>query len=213
MLVRMDYSYKMIIGICGFEGAGKDTVANYLVAHYGFTKLSFAAVLKDITAALFDWPRALLEGDSAESRSWREVVDPWWAEKLGMPGFTPRLALQLLGTNVFRQHFHSDIWLFALERRFQKYKHVVVSDCRFPNEIAMIQGLGGQIWRVDKQKKPDWYDDYVYRQIVPVGVHPSCYMWIQCTYNLVLLNHGDLDHLYSHIKKYVEDHVPTLKDA
>ena len=212
-MVRLFYSEKMIIGICGFEGAGKDTVANYLVSHYGFTKMSFAAVLKDITAVLFDWPRALLEGDSKESRAWREVVDPWWAEKLGMPGFTPRLALQLLGTNVFRQHFHNNIWLFALERQFQKYKNVVVSDCRFPNEITMIQELGGQIWRVDKQKKPDWYDDYVYRQIVPVGVHPSCYMWIQSNYNLVLLNYDTLEHLYKHIKKYIDEHLPTLKDA
>jgi hypothetical protein len=199
----------MIIGICGFEGAGKDTVANYLVENYGFTKLSFAAVLKDIAAVLFDWPRAMLEGDSAESREWREVEDGWWAEKLGIPGFTPRLALQRLGTDVFRNHFHSDIWLIALERRLQKYKNVVVSDCRFPNELTMIQRLGGQVWRVDKKEKPVWYDDYVYRQIVP-SVHPSCYMWIQSTYNLVLMNVGTLDHLYTHIKKYVDDNLSTL---
>lgn len=38
----------MIIGITGVAGSGKDTAADYLVSKYGFTKVSFAAILKNM---------------------------------------------------------------------------------------------------------------------------------------------------------------------
>lgn len=62
----------MIVGICGLIGSGKGTVADMLVGEFGFTKISFADSLKDAVAAVFGWPRNLLEGDTDESRSWRE---------------------------------------------------------------------------------------------------------------------------------------------
>ena len=43
----------MIIGICGFQGSGKDTIADYLQNIYGFKRDSFAATLKDAVAAVF----------------------------------------------------------------------------------------------------------------------------------------------------------------
>lgn len=58
----------IIIGLCGAQGAGKDTVGEILINEYGFHKLSFASALKDMLAALFSWPRELLEGDTEESR-------------------------------------------------------------------------------------------------------------------------------------------------
>jgi len=100
----------MIIGLVGFIGSGKDTVASRFIS-YGCIKDSFAAPLKDACAAIFGWPRALLEGDTVESREFRETPDMFWARKLGIDNFTPRLALQLVGTDVLRNHFHQDIWL------------------------------------------------------------------------------------------------------
>ena len=58
----------MIIGLCGAQGSGKDTVANILVSKYGFVRISFATALKDVVAILFSWPREMLEGDTPESR-------------------------------------------------------------------------------------------------------------------------------------------------
>ena len=58
----------MIIGICGLIGCGKGTVGDILVDDYGFTKLSFADKLKDGVATVFNWDRAMLEGDTVESR-------------------------------------------------------------------------------------------------------------------------------------------------
>lgn len=43
----------MIIGLCGAQGVGKDTIGDILVSEYGFTKITFAAALKDVVSILF----------------------------------------------------------------------------------------------------------------------------------------------------------------
>src|SRR6056300_1741255 len=100
----------MIIGLIGSIGSGKDTVANMLLEGNA-VKESFAAPLKDLLSTVFGWERHLLEGDTAESREFRETPDMFWSRKTGIPNFTPRLALQLVGTDVMREHFHKDVWL------------------------------------------------------------------------------------------------------
>ena len=60
----------MIIGVVGFIGSGKGTVADILQNDYGYQKISFADSLKDTVASVFSWPRELLEGDTDVSRMW-----------------------------------------------------------------------------------------------------------------------------------------------
>ena len=43
----------MILGICGLQSSGKDTIGDYLINNYGFKKFSFAEVLKDLISILF----------------------------------------------------------------------------------------------------------------------------------------------------------------
>ena len=66
---------RKIIGIAGLIGSGKDTVANHLINEHNFQRIKFADKLKDGVSAIFDWPRDLLEGDTDESREWRETPD------------------------------------------------------------------------------------------------------------------------------------------
>jgi len=40
----------MIIGVCGFIGSGKDTIADYLTNFHGYRRESFANSLKDAVA-------------------------------------------------------------------------------------------------------------------------------------------------------------------
>jgi len=54
----------MIIGICGFIGCGKDTVADHLTNEHGFRRESFAGTLKDAVSVVFGWDREMLEGRS-----------------------------------------------------------------------------------------------------------------------------------------------------
>lgn len=147
----------MIIGTIGFIGSGKGTVADILVEKKGFTKLAFADAVKDATAAIFGWPRALLEGDTDESRKFREEMDPWWSEKTGKY-ITPRYMLQLMGTEAGRDVFHPDLWILALEKKLAMYQNVVISDVRFPNEIDFIQRMGGFVVRVKRGDDPEWYN-------------------------------------------------------
>lgn len=150
----------MLVGISGFIGCGKSTVADQLTDQFGFRKDSFATSLKDAVALMFDWPRNMIEGDTKQSREWREEVDEWWANKLGIPNFSPRLALQLIGTDSLRNHFNEGIWFMTLENRIRKNpdQHVVISDVRFPNEIEFIKNQGGIMVRVDRGPAPVWYE-------------------------------------------------------
>lgn len=184
----------MILGICGLQGAGKDTLADILCERYGYERVSFAGVLKDVCAALFGWDRVMLEGRTAAARLDREVVDEWWSTRLGIPGFTPRLALQLIGTDVMRTHFHDQIWVAALERRLMMLPKVVITDCRFPNEIAMIKAAGGSVICVERgpAPAPAWVSAYKDQGIAPVGVHSSEYVWMKTEFDRVVKNDGSL---------------------
>jgi len=152
-----------IIGLVGFIGSGKGTVAAELVSKYNFRQDSFAASLKDACAAMFDWPRHLLEGDTVESREYREIVDQWWSDELSIPNFSPRLALQLMGTEVMRNNFHQDMWFKTVKNRIRKNPNqsVVISDVRFPNEIKFIKEQNGIIVRINRGPLPVWYETAV----------------------------------------------------
>ena len=83
----------MLVGIVGLIGSGKGTVSDRLVEKHGYQKDSFAKSLKDAVASMFNWDRAMLEGDSESSRHWREQPDKFWSEKFGKT-ITPRWVLQ-----------------------------------------------------------------------------------------------------------------------
>ena len=199
----------MLIGLLGRIGSGKGTVAKELVETYGFRQDSFAATLKDITAVMFNWDRAMLEGDTVESRKAREQVDEWWSQKLNIPNFTPRLALQLLGTDVFRNHFHQDIWILSVMSRYKDGENVVISDARFPNEVQVIRDLGGRIIRVDRGEEPDWWvlaqnaakgDAWAKINLDEQGIHSSEWAWANERPDELLLNNGTLQELYGMVK-------------
>ena len=132
-----------------------------------------------------------------------------------MPHLTPRWILQYWGTDVCRKTFHDDIWIASLENKLRNSRDdVVISDCRFPNEIKSIRRAGGMVVRVIRGPEPDWYDHAVNFNAGPrqVGwsigkemldrlrVHPSEYSWIGTKFDAVLDNNGTLDHLYSQVK-------------
>jgi len=211
----------MIIGICGFIGSGKDTIADYLVNIHQFRRESFANSLKDAVSAVFGWDRAMLEGRTRQSREWREQVDPWWAERLDMPDLTPRYILQYWGTEVCRRAFHDDIWIAALENKLRNSQDdIVISDCRFPNEIQSIRDSGGIVVRVVRGPEPEWYNAAVSANRGSIGnidwalskrrleqskVHASEYSWVGTKFDAVIDNNSSLDDLFTQVNDLVQD--------
>jgi len=213
----------MIIGIAGFQGSGKDTIADYLQNIYGFKRDSFAATLKDAVAAVFGWDRELLEGRTTESRAWREQVDPWWASRLSMPNLTPRLVLQKWGTEVARKSWHDDTWIASLENKLSRaHNDIVITDVRFPNEIEAVRNAGGIVIRVVRGPEPEWYETALGATagILPdqellkqLGVHPSEWAWIGTEFDAVLDNNQEgLDNLYQQIRDLVISLQPATED-
>jgi hypothetical protein len=217
----------MIIGVCGFIGSGKDTVADYLTNFHGFRRESFANSLKDAVAYVFGWDRTMLEGRTKQAREWREQVDPWWAERLNMPNLTPRWILQYWGTEVCRRAFHDDIWIASLENKLRNSKDdVVISDCRFPNEIKSIKAAGGIVVRVVRGPEPDWYNDAVDMnagdrcitymtakvRMQKLGIHASETAWVGTKFDLVLDNNATIDDLFAQVKSLVLENPASIEN-
>jgi len=196
----------MLIGVVGFISSGKGTVGD-LLEQRGFKKDSFAKPLKDACAVMFGWPRELLEGDTEESRQWRELDDPFWSEKMGKK-FSPRLALQLLGTEAGRDVFHKDIWVNSLLKRAGN-DNVVITDVRFKNEIKFIQKNNGIVVRVKRGSEPDWYEDAILankgdryigwalakERLKRKRIHQSETDWVGSKFDYVIENNGTLEDL------------------
>ena len=203
----------MIIGICGFIGSGKDTIADYLVNFHEFKRESFASSLKDAVSLVFGWDRNMLEGRSKQSREWREQVDPWWASRLNMPNLTPRWVLQYWGTDVLRRAFHDDIWIASLENKLKNTTdNVTISDCRFPNEIAAIKNSGGTIVWVQRGDLPKWYpmavaanngDTEKQKRLEDLKIHASEWSWVGTDFDLIIDNNDSVEDLYRRVEVLV----------
>lgn len=158
----------MLIGLKGYKGAGKDTVADFLVHRYDFRKVAFAAKMKEAIAALMDID--LKEVDDFKNNMGGtldrvEVIISIGAPLGGLIGERSmgwREFLQRFGTEMGREIFGQDFWvdlLFdqiplrkvpvtALSYNLEVEGNYVITDARFVNEAERIKSRGGYIVEV-----------------------------------------------------------------
>ena len=201
----------MIVGLLGFIGSGKGTAGDIL-KDMGFTPVSFAKGVKDVAAEMFGWPRHLLEGDTQQSREWREQPDQFWSKEFGKD-FTPRLALQLMGTEVGRDVFHKDFWVIKLKNYMQSNPNqsYVITDVRFQNEIQFVHSMNGILVEVQRGVIPHWYEiaskanrgDYKAEEFMlkQSGIHESEWRWIGGSIDHTIQNDGSLEDLKNNLMK------------
>lgn len=166
-----------ILGLTGFAGAGKDTVADLLVAHARFRKLAFADALRAEVAEGFgvlvsdlaepaakhrpasalsmrraprDFLAAVVLSLSAAAPDHRTPLSNEW---LDQPR-SPRQILQWWGTE-YRRAQHDRYWTRAMLSRLVGYQRggesrFVITDVRFDNEADTVRGAGGSIWQVTR---------------------------------------------------------------
>lgn len=200
---------KKLIGLVGFIGSGKGTVGEYLVKQHGYQTASFAGTLKDAVSSIFGWPRHLLEGDTKESRDWREQGDEYWSNKLDRL-VTPRWVLQHIGTDILRNHFNSEIWIWSLEKRLGSSETpTVLTDVRFMNEVAMVNRLMGDLWWIKRDPGPIWeYTAVKNKELMPSvypEVHSSEYAWVGIAEYKIISNDSSLDALYSKVDQCLKN--------
>jgi len=162
-----------IIAFTGSAGTGKDTAADILVTHCGFTKLAFADALRAEVQEAFKVPAELLT-----RRDLKEMATTAMAlvecHDMGFSGAmarfemahghaldwswlkaprTPRQILQWWGTE-YRRAQRINYWLEALRSRVTQLhaldgrSRFVITDARFENEAAMIRAMGGVVWQI-----------------------------------------------------------------
>ena len=129
-----------IIGLVGYKGSGKTTVAKILHDR-GYIKIAFANKLKIVAKQIYNLTNEQVYGPA------KDLVDHRY-------GITPRFILQRLGTEVCRS-IHPDTWVMDLEntivtRSNIKSKCYVIDDVRYPNEVNLVHRLGGEVWLINR---------------------------------------------------------------
>ena len=177
----------MLIGILGNKRHGKDTISDYLVQQFNFTKDALATPIKDICEILFHFDNDQLYGDK------KEIPDEYW-------NVSARQVMQFIGTDLFRNQMgklipdmKNNFWIRHFEYKYYKIyqnKNIVVSDIRFQNEVDMIHSLGGIIIKV---YRPDYPIDTKHPS--EKGIH------IIKNYDYQIINDSNKQDLYKKINE------------
>ena len=149
----------MLIGLSGVKQSGKTTVANVLVAEFGFKQASFADPLRQLAYDInpvvgYGVQQSLVLGGKPN------LVPVYYAELVDGAGYERaksinevRRFLQRLGTEGLRKNFGEDVWVELLAQRIEPLlrdgHNIVLADVRFPNEAAYVQ-QHGYLWRINR---------------------------------------------------------------
>lgn len=131
----------LVYVLSGCKGSGKDTASNILEAHWHALGLrvgrfAFADALREVCSIVFGYsPDDFMQYDRKEFVKSPILGDEW----------TPRRALQCVGTDLFRKQIHPEVWVrIGIDKirgmvQSGDYDVVIVTDARFENEMRALQ--------------------------------------------------------------------------
>ena len=147
---------------------------------------------------------------------------------------TPRLLLQIIGTDCIRDRVHPNAWVNALFADYKEspqnvlgkegykledvYPNWIITDMRFPNELEAIKSREGITIRVNRPKNDlDNHKDCVktedgyciqsennYCKGSCKYEHPSETSLDSATFDFVISNDKDIEHLINEVRKILE---------
>jgi hypothetical protein len=153
-----------IIAFSGRKQSGKTVCSEFLkglLLTNGYQDVeifNFADPLKeDICMNMFNLTYVQCYG---EDHSKNELVDAYWDDKQ----LSARDLMQLIGTDLFRK-LNKNVWVNALINKIKKTNHqiVIVSDCRFPNEVDAIKNNNGLVFRLNRDP---FHSDHISESIL-----------------------------------------------
>lgn len=162
-----------IIGLTGPEGSGKTTVANMLVARFGYACEPFAKPLKSMIGAL-GVPPKYIHGSQEQKEAPLDILG----------GRSARYALRTLGTEWGRDLISPGLWVHHWKRRAYG-RLVVADDVRFDNEVIAVEELHGIVVRIAGRGRE-------------TGAHRSDTS-SQLRVHAVVVNDGTLEDLYERV--------------
>lgn len=145
----------MLIGLTGYAGSGKDTVARILCESYGFKRYAFADKLREFLYAQnpivevdaefgydYGYGGEVFQTCEPVAKSLQEIVSGigWDRAKREYPEV--RELMQRTGV-WFRENVYEDFWVKLVERDIYAQEpwtaNIVIADVRFLNEASWIQ--------------------------------------------------------------------------
>lgn len=172
----------MIIGLQGYAGSGKSTVATYLAERHGFARRHIKMPIACMTLAL------LKEAGIARSADRIRHVDGD-LKRTPIPALGNRSATeiqQFLGTEFGRNFIHPDIWLDIWSAWARGHERVVQESVRFANEAERCD----VVWEI---RRPGY---------AALNGHVS--EALPATADTILYNNGSLTDLYAQVDATIE---------
>ena len=222
-----------------------DTPKNFLYNEVFIIK-KFADKLKDIICILINCTREQLENESFKSK---ELGEEWWYWYMELDGGyspiildyltttkkelktyeglelikpTPRFLLQFIGTNLFRNQLHPEIWVNSLmneykpqwkeetkvywKERLSEYPNFIITDLRFPNEMEAVKKKGGITIRVNRPCDICGGSGY-HKMSCPVsksGEHLSETSLDKAEFDYVIENSGSIEELIEKVREILK---------
>lgn len=143
----------VVVGIGGHLGAGKDEIADRLVAVHDFVKIGMSDPLAEALYILN--PRIYVGYESSEAVKQKFIAGQiyFYQEIIDDVGYVEaktisevRRWLQVLGTEVGRELIDKNVWVTAARKKISQLraegKSVVITGIRFPNELDMLKADG-----------------------------------------------------------------------